>query len=125
MADFGVVQQLNPVGFYREFIKNGVRVDGRGFSDLRCISVGAGDFSTSSTYGSSLVHIGETKIACSVSVLVGTPTQQSPDSGDVGKTLYSIFHLHLQLYLKLGSELTQCSQFVINNDYSNFILLTT
>ena len=89
MADFAVMQQLDPVGYYRQFTKNGVRLDGRGFSDIRLTSVGAGDFSTSSTYGSSLVHIGETKVACSISVLIGTPSQQYPGSGDVGTTLLS------------------------------------
>jgi exosome complex RNA-binding protein Rrp42 (RNase PH superfamily) len=83
-SDFAA-QHLDPEGYYREFVKNGVRVDGRSFSDLRRISVGAGDFSTSSKFGSSLIHIGETKIACGVSVLVGTPSQQYPDSGDIGK----------------------------------------
>jgi hypothetical protein len=101
-TDFAVVQQLNPVGYHREFIKNGVRVDGRGFTDLRRITVGAGEFS-SSTYGSSLVHIGETKIACSVSVLIGTPSQQCPGSGDVGKLLFhqpdALFEIQIVSFL--------------------------
>jgi exosome complex RNA-binding protein Rrp42 (RNase PH superfamily) len=83
-SDISVIQQLDPVGYFRKFIKNGVRVDGRGFLDLRCVAVGGGDFSTSSGYGSSLVHIGETKVACSISVLVGTPSQLYPASGDIG-----------------------------------------
>jgi exosome complex RNA-binding protein Rrp42 (RNase PH superfamily) len=83
-SDISVIQQLDPVGYFRKFVKNGVRVDGRGFLDLRCVAVGGGDFSTSSGYGSSLVHIGETKVACSISVLVGTPSQLFPASGDIG-----------------------------------------
>jgi len=81
-SDFAV-EQLDPIGHYRSFIKNGVRIDGRNFSSLRRISVGTGNFTTSSTCGSSKVEIGETKVACSISVLVGTPSQQYPDSGDI------------------------------------------
>ena len=83
-SDINLVRQLNPVGYYREFIKNGVRADGRSFIDIRRVAVGTGDHSTSSTIGSSLVHVGETKVSCTVSVLVGTPSQQSPGSGDLG-----------------------------------------
>lgn len=85
-SDINVLRQLNPVDYYREFIKNGVRADGRSFSDLRRVAVGTGDHSTSSAYGSSLAHIGETKVSCNVSVLVGTPSQQNPGSGDLGSS---------------------------------------
>lgn len=61
-----------------------MRIDGRSFLDLRRMAIGAGNYSTFSTYGSSLVHIGDTKVACSIEVLVGTPSQQYPDSGDMG-----------------------------------------
>jgi exosome complex RNA-binding protein Rrp42 (RNase PH superfamily) len=85
-SDFAA-QQLDPIGHYRSFIKNGVRIDGRDFSSLRRIFVGTGNFTTSSTCGSSKVEIGETKVVCSISVLVGTPSQQYPDSGDIGEHL--------------------------------------
>ena len=102
MADFDIAQQLNPTGYFREFTKNGIRVDGRGFLDHRHTAVGAGNFSTSSTYGSSLVHIGETKVACSISVLIGTPSQQHPGSGDVGM----IFLLSSLISAVHGSKLS-------------------
>ena len=80
----GISQRIDPTVYYREFIKNGVRIDGRSFSDLRCIAVGGSDFTSLSECGSSLVHFGNTKIACSVSILVGTPSQLHPSSGDIG-----------------------------------------
>ena len=84
MIDPSIGQLLDQAGYFREFTKNGIRTDGRGFSDHRHIAVGSDDSRTSSTYGSSSVHIGKTKVSCSISVLIGTPSQQHPESGDVG-----------------------------------------
>jgi exosome complex RNA-binding protein Rrp42 (RNase PH superfamily) len=85
-----ISQRIDPVDYYRTFIKNGVRIDGRSFSDLRCVAVGGSDFTCLSECGSSLVHFGNTKVACSISVLVGTPSQLNPSSGDIGMHCLSV-----------------------------------
>ena len=82
------LKQLDPRAFENEFIKNGIRSDGRCFTDLRRVVVGAGNTtstsqSTLTSCGESLVHIGATAVACTISVLVGTPCSQHPDSGDL------------------------------------------
>lgn len=87
MIDPAVGQLLDQAGYYREFTKNGIRTDGRGFSDHRHIAVGSDDSRTSSNYGSSSVNAGKTKVSCSITVLIGTPSQQHPESGDVGMNL--------------------------------------
>ena len=111
----GISQRIDPAVYYREFIKNGVRIDGRSFSDLRCVAVGGNDFSCSSECGSSLVHFGNTKVACSISVLVGTPSQLNPSSGDIGTRCFSVgrgltrYHecLKTSVYLKSTSYIRQ------------------
>ena len=80
------LKQLDPRSFENEFIKNGIRSDGRCFTDLRRVVVGAGNTlrtSQSSSCGESLVYIGATVVACTISVLVGTPCSQHPDAGDL------------------------------------------
>ena len=86
----GISQRIDPAVYYREFIKNGVRIDGRSFSDLRRVAIGGSDFTCLSECGSSLVHFGSTKVACSVSVLVGTPSQLNPSSGDIGTYCFPV-----------------------------------
>lgn len=85
-----ISQRIDPADYYRNFIKNGVRIDGRSFSDLRCVAVGGSDFNCLSECGSSLVHFGNTKVACSISVLVGTPSQLNPSSGDIGTHCFPV-----------------------------------
>lgn len=124
----GISQRIDPAVYYREFIKNGVRIDGRSFSDLRCVAVGGNDFSCSSECGSSLVHFGNTKVACSISVLVGTPSQLDPSSGDIGTRCFSVgrgltrYHecLKTSVYLKSTSYIRQylmwaCGRSVISS----------
>ena len=83
-AEFAL-ELLNPTDFYRSFIDAKIRIDGREFDDLRSVKVGLGSVGvTLNCYGSSHVNIGKTKVTCFVSLLIGTPSQQYPDSGDVG-----------------------------------------
>jgi hypothetical protein len=78
------MQLLDPSGYYRNFVSNKVRMDGRAFSDLRRIVISGGDFNAQPSCGSSLIRWGETAVACGITIQIGTPCQQSPDCGDLG-----------------------------------------
>jgi len=61
-------------------VQGGVRVDGRGFSDLRPLEITKG-YAAEKAPGSALVKLGKTMVLAGVSVDVGTPYPDSPLSG--------------------------------------------
>lgn len=101
------LKHLDPINYYASFIKQGVRPDAysRGLADLQPVSVTVGTFSpstpsatashtakssslspfssSSSCVGSSLVQWGDTKVACGVNIMIGTPSPMLPDHGDI------------------------------------------
>ncbi len=89
MESTAALKLLDPRGYHKEFINNGIRSDGRVFTDLRRLTVSSKGNSDSSTpislttCGESLVHIGATVVACTISIMVGTPSPKYPDLGDI------------------------------------------
>lgn len=84
--------ELQPEDEMRKLVVLGRRADGRGLREQRGIIISRNDYAPSYasnvganavTIGSSLVHLGETKVACGVTLQVGVPTTLHPDRGAV------------------------------------------
>lgn len=93
---------LDPKAHLRAFIESSVRRDGRSFDQHRRVNLTPGPFnsfrrageaesssgsSCGACCGSSIVEVGETRVACAVSLMVGTPSPSLPDCGDLEITV--------------------------------------
>ncbi|CAN0291133.1 unnamed protein product [Scytosiphon promiscuus] len=74
-------QRLDPENFYRRFVKNGVRPDGRELRAVRPISVDCGVLSQERVNASALVGLGSTKVLAGISLEVGSPGESTPMCG--------------------------------------------
>jgi len=90
--DLLALKHLDPRAYYYEnYIKKNERRDRRHFTQSRRVVFGttggvsnSGTTTTSTTTcGEALVHVGATAVACTVSVLVGTPHTKHPGRGDM------------------------------------------
>jgi len=79
-----VLKLLDPESHLRSYVKNNVREDGRELLEERLLQVSpqGGSFS-SSLCGSSMVQLGATRVACGVTLYVGTPALATPAEGEV------------------------------------------
>lgn len=66
--------------FIGRSIENGRRIDGRGFDDIRDISIET-DIISDKAEGSSLVKLGNSEVLCGIKLAVGEPYSDNPDSG--------------------------------------------
>jgi exosome complex component RRP42 len=66
--------------FIGRLIENDRRIDGRGFDDIREISIEP-NFVDRKAEGSARVKLGNTDVLCGVKLNVGTPYPDNPDSG--------------------------------------------
>lgn len=66
--------------YVTNLVKEGKRVDGRGFDDRREVKIEKG-YVGEKADGSALVHLGDTKVLAGVSMDVGTPYPDRPTSG--------------------------------------------
>lgn len=82
-------QRLDPENFYRRFVKNGVRPDGRELRAVRPISVDCGVLSEERVQASALVGLGSTKVLAGISLEVGNPGESTPMCGALGERLVS------------------------------------
>ena len=83
----GLVAALDPRGFLGQYVKQGIRQDSRTLSEARALSISANPFVATGdagpvVVGSSMVQMGATRMCCSVTLQVGTPSAMSPDRGD-------------------------------------------
>ncbi|CAM9807259.1 unnamed protein product [Chrysoparadoxa australica] len=81
-------QILDPESFYRKFVSNGARPDGRGLHDTRETLVQTGVLSADHVASSAMVVIGGTKVVAGVSLLVKSPALASPTWGDLEASLH-------------------------------------
>ncbi|KAF9113973.1 Exosome complex component RRP43 [Mortierella sp. AM989] len=72
-------QKLHPAEFFRNFISQGVRPDGRLLSSFRPTTVHYGVITTAN--GSAMVRIGGTTVVCGVKAEVAEPKLDAPDQG--------------------------------------------
>lgn len=76
-------QKLHPAEYFRKFISQGVRPDGRLLTGFRPTTVHHGVISTAN--GSAMVRVGGTTVVCGVKAEVAEPKLDSPDQGYLGK----------------------------------------
>lgn len=86
-------QRLDPENFYRRFVNNGVRPDGRGLRSVRPISVDVGVLSKERVQASALVGLGSTKILAGITLQVGQPSESTPMCGMLGERTRSLAFL--------------------------------
>ncbi|KAG0216420.1 Exosome complex component RRP43 [Mortierella sp. GBA30] len=72
-------QKLHPTEFFRKFVSQGVRPDGRLLMGFRPTTVHYGVITTAN--GSSMVRIGGTTVVCGVKAEVAEPRLDAPDQG--------------------------------------------
>ncbi|KAM7436235.1 Exosome complex component RRP43 [Porites harrisoni] len=75
-ADFKTAQ---PLEYYRQFLKQDVRPDGRSLLEFRKTILNVGSISTAE--GSSLVKLGNTTVVCGVKAEFAVPSQEKPKLG--------------------------------------------
>lgn len=96
------LKNLYPSAHYRTFLKNLVRPGSRKINEYREIKMTSGLYSQSqNTYGSSLIQLGESKAACGITIMIGTPSASTPKQGDIGFILFFTTYLNLLLYLSI------------------------
>ncbi|KAF9434008.1 Exosome complex component RRP43 [Entomortierella beljakovae] len=72
-------QKLHPTEFFRKFVSQGVRPDGRLLSSFRPTTIHHGVITTAN--GSAMVRIGGTTVVCGVKAEVAEPKLDTPDQG--------------------------------------------
>ncbi|KAL9973051.1 hypothetical protein ACROYT_G019459 [Oculina patagonica] len=75
-ADFKTAQ---PLEYYRQFLKEDVRPDGRALLEFRKTILNVGSISTAE--GSALVKLGNTTVVCGVKAEFAVPSQEKPKCG--------------------------------------------
>lgn len=72
-------KSIHPVKYYRDFLAQDVRPDGRTPDQTRTVTVNGNSISTAD--GSATVRIGNTTVICGVKAELGKPKADEPDSG--------------------------------------------
>ncbi|XP_078457000.1 exosome complex component RRP43 isoform X1 [Lampetra planeri] len=74
-----VFRTAEPVEYYRSFLKENCRPDGRELGEFRVTTLNIGSLSTAD--GSALVKVGNTTVICGVKGELAAPTSEAPDQG--------------------------------------------
>lgn len=74
-------RRINPVEYYRKFVSQDVRPDGRRLLDMRNPHVQTGPITTAD--GSAVARIGRTAVMAAVHLEVTSPGIHSPNLGDI------------------------------------------
>lgn len=72
---------VEPLEYYRRFLKENCRPDGRELGEFRTTTVNIGSISTAD--GSALVKLGNTTVICGVKAEFAAPPTDAPDKGYV------------------------------------------
>lgn len=94
-------QRLDPENFYRRFVNNGVRPDGRGLRSVRPISVDVGVLSKERVQASALVGLGSTKVLAGITLQVGQPSESTPMCGMLGERTRTLIFLLDEVHCRL------------------------
>ncbi|PSN53587.1 Exosome complex component RRP43 [Blattella germanica] len=70
---------IHPVKYYRDFLAQEVRPDGRGLQKFRPISINVGSITTAD--GSAIAKIGNTTVVCGIKAELATPKAEEPNLG--------------------------------------------
>lgn len=79
-------QKLQPTEFFRKFVSQGVRPDGRLLNSFRPTTVHQGVITTAN--GSAMVRIGGTTVVCGVRAEVAEPKLDTLDQGYIGMRIW-------------------------------------
>lgn len=85
IAGVPIYEQFDDAEYYRSFIKNSIRPDGRKFTQYRRLAVKTGAISAPNVYGSAQVQIDKTIVLCGINIMVGSPSMADPEKGDLGE----------------------------------------
>lgn len=72
-------KSLHPIKFYRDYLNQNVRPDGRLLSKFRPVIVNTGSIATAD--GSALVRIGKTTVICGIKAELAQPKAEKPKEG--------------------------------------------
>ncbi|KAI5739685.1 hypothetical protein M8J77_022185 [Diaphorina citri] len=70
---------IHPVRYYKEYLKQKVRPDGRGLFSFRPISLNINSITTAD--GSAVIKIGKTSVICAIKAELTTPKPEAPKDG--------------------------------------------
>jgi len=74
-------KRIHPSDYYRSFLSQNIRPDGRTFNGFRPITITANSVGTAD--GSSIVKLGKTTVVCGIKAEIAVPTDEDPNSGFV------------------------------------------
>lgn len=72
---------IHPIRYYKEYLKQKVRPDGRGISSFRPVSLNINSITTAD--GSAVIKIGKTTVICAIKAELTTPNPETPKHGFV------------------------------------------
>lgn len=72
-------KNIHPAKYYRDYLSNNIRPDGRKFMSFRPAIINVGTVSTAE--GSAVIRIGKTAVVCGIKAELATPTATEPDRG--------------------------------------------
>jgi len=75
-TDFKTAQ---PLEYYKEFLKENIRPDGRGLNEFRKTFLNIDSINTAD--GSALIRLGETMVVCGIKSELAEPTLEDPNKG--------------------------------------------
>ncbi|KAG9491958.1 hypothetical protein GDO78_000457 [Eleutherodactylus coqui] len=70
---------VEPLEYYRKFLKQSCRPDGRGLSEFRITTINVGSITTAD--GSALVKLGNCTVICGIKAEFANPAADAPDKG--------------------------------------------
>ena len=124
MADEAAFKRLQPGDFYRAYIEQGKRPDGRGsLTSFRPVSISVGSIGTAD--GSAIVKQGETTVVCGIKLELAEPKPETPDEGYVVPNLDLGPICHQQFKPGPPSELAQSASYFIMEAINNSKLIET
>uniref|UniRef100_A0A7S2TXE8 Ribosomal RNA-processing protein 43 n=1 Tax=Lotharella oceanica TaxID=641309 RepID=A0A7S2TXE8_9EUKA len=78
-------KKLHPHEFFRKFLEQGIRPDGREVMNVRRTRIASGNIGSAD--GSAVAKIGGTTVACGIKLEVGTPSALTPNHGRIEVSL--------------------------------------
>ncbi|XP_054263622.1 exosome complex component RRP43-like [Macrosteles quadrilineatus] len=74
-------KNIHPVKYYRDYLSQDIRPDGRGLLEFRPVTINVGTIGTAE--GSAIVKIGNTTVVCGIKAELFTPKAEEPDRGQI------------------------------------------
>lgn len=72
-------RSLHPTKFYRDYLSNGIRPDGREFNKFRPVVINSGSIATAD--GSAIAKVGDTTVICGIKLELCKPKAERPNEG--------------------------------------------